>query len=286
MTMISLRFSLRITAKTSSIYRPQILIPSIKIAFLSTDAITMAKREFLTRNRIMKDNIGTSKPSNVIYGIKCTQCDKIYVGETGRNLETRIKEHQQGLMGRRALSKIGEHALYSGHRPDWNDIEIFHRNIKFKKERLFLEGTKSRSTKIPTELKSRPTKIPTEQNPDRTKIPTELKSRQNKIPTDQNPDRPKFRQTKIPTELKSRQNKIPTELKSRPTKIPTELKSRQNKIPTEQNPDRLKSQQNKIPTDKNPDKTKSRQNKIRKTKISTDQNLATEKKKNLNKFSI
>ncbi|UYV73714.1 hypothetical protein LAZ67_11000472 [Cordylochernes scorpioides] len=101
---------------------------------------TGTKREFLTRNRIMKDNIGTLKPSNVIYGIKCTQCDKIYVGETGRNLETRIKEHQQGLMGRRALSKIGEHALYSGHRPDWNDIEIFHRNIKFKKERLFLEG--------------------------------------------------------------------------------------------------------------------------------------------------
>ncbi|UYV70907.1 hypothetical protein LAZ67_8001073, partial [Cordylochernes scorpioides] len=105
---------------------------------------TGTKREFLTRNNIMKDNIGTSKPNNVIYGIKCTECDKIYVGETGRNLETRIKEHQQGLLERRALSKIGEHALFSGHRPDWNDIEIFHRNIKFKKERLFLEGWVSR----------------------------------------------------------------------------------------------------------------------------------------------
>ncbi|UYV75030.1 hypothetical protein LAZ67_12002186 [Cordylochernes scorpioides] len=105
---------------------------------------TGTKREFLTRNNIMKDNIGTSKPNNVIYGIKCTECDKIYVGETVRNLETRIKEHQQGLLGRRALSKIGEHALFSGHRPDWNDIEIFHRNIKYKKEILFLEGWVSR----------------------------------------------------------------------------------------------------------------------------------------------
>ena len=30
---------------------------------------------------------------NLVYVISCTQCTKLYIGETGRTLETRFKEH-------------------------------------------------------------------------------------------------------------------------------------------------------------------------------------------------
>ena len=31
------------------------------------------------------------------YQVNCDMCDKVYVGETGRNLEKRIEEHRKDL---------------------------------------------------------------------------------------------------------------------------------------------------------------------------------------------
>ena len=33
--------------------------------------------------------------SNVVYLIKCKECNKIYIGETGRRLENRIYEYER-----------------------------------------------------------------------------------------------------------------------------------------------------------------------------------------------
>ena len=42
--------------------------------------------------------------------MKCNDCDKFYVGEIGRSLETRLKEHQT-----RANSALYEHCDENGH---------------------------------------------------------------------------------------------------------------------------------------------------------------------------
>ncbi len=34
------------------------------------------------------------KKKRVVYNILCMDCNLVYVGETGRNLEKRLKEHQ------------------------------------------------------------------------------------------------------------------------------------------------------------------------------------------------
>ncbi len=34
------------------------------------------------------------KKKGVVYSIPCMDCNSVYVGETGRNLEKRLKEHQ------------------------------------------------------------------------------------------------------------------------------------------------------------------------------------------------
>ena len=54
----------------------------------------------------------------VVYHIKCDQCSDNYVGETGRSLDTRVKEHTA-----RSSSAIFEHCNTTGH-------TISHKNTK------------------------------------------------------------------------------------------------------------------------------------------------------------
>jgi len=43
--------------------------------------------------KVQKDSNQPSKSSNVVYKINCKDCDASYVGQTKRQLNTRIKEH-------------------------------------------------------------------------------------------------------------------------------------------------------------------------------------------------
>ena len=63
----------------------------------------------------VKDPLPTIKQSNVIYEVPCT-CGKVYIGETKRRLETRLKEHKGACM--RCLTDktaIAEHAWANDH---------------------------------------------------------------------------------------------------------------------------------------------------------------------------
>jgi len=42
-----------------------------------------------------KDTLNYEEASQCIYEIPCKNCDKVYVGETGRNLSTRLNEHRK-----------------------------------------------------------------------------------------------------------------------------------------------------------------------------------------------
>ncbi|XP_077278940.1 uncharacterized protein LOC143906618 [Temnothorax americanus] len=62
---------------------------------------------------------------NVVYKINCGDCDASYVGQTGRQLQTRIKEHQAHIRrNTTSRSVITEHRLESGHDFEWNAVEI------------------------------------------------------------------------------------------------------------------------------------------------------------------
>ena len=78
-------------------------------------------RQQLTK---IKDTDPILKKSSIVYSIPCS-CGLKYIGETKRNLETRLKEHQTATRrGETEKSAIAEHAWEEQHLPQWENIEI------------------------------------------------------------------------------------------------------------------------------------------------------------------
>ncbi|KAL6416525.1 hypothetical protein ACFW04_013388 [Cataglyphis niger] len=75
--------------------------------------------------KVHKDQEPKASSSNIIYKINCDNCDASYVGQTGRQLQTRIKEHRNHI--RRNTSShsiIIDHRLQHNHEFKWNDVKI------------------------------------------------------------------------------------------------------------------------------------------------------------------
>ena len=78
-------------------------------------------RSILTR---VKDDLLIGMNSNVVYKIPCN-CGKVYVGETIRRLETRIKEHRTACMrGEVEKSALAEHAWEEQHPILWEEVTV------------------------------------------------------------------------------------------------------------------------------------------------------------------
>ena len=58
--------------------------------------------------------------SNIVYKIKCRDCDSFYIL---RHLRTRLKEHSQELTGNKQ-SSVSDHANSFGHEKGWDNVEI------------------------------------------------------------------------------------------------------------------------------------------------------------------
>ena len=88
-------------------------------------------------NRIinLKDKISTEQQYNVVYRINCNGCNNVYIGETGRNLITRINEHKQDLLKKKQLSQLYQHANSTSHNFNFDNTLERHRenNTKYRK---------------------------------------------------------------------------------------------------------------------------------------------------------
>jgi len=61
---------------------------------------------------------------NWIHRIPC-ECRKVYIGETGRSMQERIKEHDTDIrLARTQTSAVSEHANKAGHHPLWNEVKF------------------------------------------------------------------------------------------------------------------------------------------------------------------
>ena len=66
--------------------------------------------------RVQKDTCPRTSKSNVVYKILCNDCDASYVGQTSRQLKTRIAEHHNHIRHKAsARSVITDHRLHHNH---------------------------------------------------------------------------------------------------------------------------------------------------------------------------
>ena len=54
----------------------------------------------------LKDKIPIKEKTDVVYKIHCNDCDRKYIGETGRNLKTRHSEHHKEMVIYKAVSYL------------------------------------------------------------------------------------------------------------------------------------------------------------------------------------
>ena len=97
-----------------------------------------------------KDKVEKQKKAGVVYKIPCSQCEKVYIGETGRQLGTRITEHRKEAekisdknFARSTLrastnehykSAITDHVCQNNHIMNWEASEIVElESDKFKR---------------------------------------------------------------------------------------------------------------------------------------------------------
>ena len=65
--------------------------------FTKHSVATVVKPQTTLRQVLVhpKDKVEKQKKAGVVYKSPCSQCEKVYIGETGRQLGTRIAEHRK-----------------------------------------------------------------------------------------------------------------------------------------------------------------------------------------------
>ena len=84
------------------------------------------KSETTLRSQLVrpKDAVDPAKQDGVVYKIPC-ECGKVYIGQTGRPMQDRIKEHNRDIrLARTETSAVSEHAPNTRHMPLWNEVNF------------------------------------------------------------------------------------------------------------------------------------------------------------------
>ena len=72
-----------------------------------------------------KDPVPVERRTGILYQIPCSDCSQTYVGQSGRTIVDRIKEHQLVVKnGDTNTSVVAEHAWKHQHRMDWSAAEV------------------------------------------------------------------------------------------------------------------------------------------------------------------
>ena len=87
-----------------------------------------------------KDPVSPEKKSIVVYSVPCKSCSAMYVGQTSRQLSTRLKEHKRAVRSTDFnASVLAEHAWNQHHLIDWEEATVLTSETNFHR-RLTLES--------------------------------------------------------------------------------------------------------------------------------------------------
>ena len=75
------------------------------------------------------------KQNCVVYAIPCNTCDKVYIGETHRGLQTRLQEHKNDIRFGRCNTGLSEHIINKNHIVDWEHASVLRSGLDKKKRK-------------------------------------------------------------------------------------------------------------------------------------------------------
>ena len=96
--------------------------------------IRVAHRPITTLRKLLtnvKDKDQPRDRQGAVYKIKCCDCQATYIGETGRNLNTRLTEHRRATRNGDINNNIAEHHLQTNHRIDWDSATCVTYNTNY-----------------------------------------------------------------------------------------------------------------------------------------------------------
>ena len=99
---------------------------------------TVFKSDTTLRSHLVrpKDTVDPAKQDGVVYRIPC-ECGKVYIGEIGRSMQERIKEHDRDIrLARTQTSAVSEHANKTGPHPLWNEVKFIDRHSHWYTRRV------------------------------------------------------------------------------------------------------------------------------------------------------
>ena len=103
--------------------------------------IRVAHKPITTLRHLLTNVKDRDEPNNrqgAVYKIKCSDCQASYIGETGRNFNTRLTEHKRATRNGDVNNHISEHRL-TNHKIDWDSAECLTYSTNYF-QRLTLES--------------------------------------------------------------------------------------------------------------------------------------------------
>ena len=111
----------------------------LKHTLKSQDINLVFSQNNTIRNKLVKNSHTNNASNSGVYVIPCHDCDNVYVGETGRPLETQIREHKYACRTNTPNSAIAKHTLEIGHRINFKDTAVVC-NVSNIAKRRIIEG--------------------------------------------------------------------------------------------------------------------------------------------------
>ena len=88
--------------------------------------IRVAHKPITTLRHLLTNVKDRDEPNNrqgAVYKIKCSDCQASYIGETGRNLNTRLTKRKRATRNGDVNNHISEHHRLTKHKIDWDSTE-------------------------------------------------------------------------------------------------------------------------------------------------------------------
>ena len=89
---------------------------------------------------ILKDKINDEDKTNCVYQISCGECPAQYIGQTSREIKTRVKEHQRVVATFDPTSLIYQHLQETDHVFNWNSSKFIQSDSNNESRRIISES--------------------------------------------------------------------------------------------------------------------------------------------------